>query len=258
MDLSRGDGESMTEILLKASELYKKFGAVQANRNVNLEVKRGTVHALIGPNGAGKTTTVNQLSGELYPDRGTISFDGVDITRTKPFKRTGLGLARSFQITSVFENMTVEENMALSIMSGAGHNFSFWRPGLKSSVVTEKMDHSLSQVGLLERRVVKAKHLSHGEKKQLEVGMALSGQPKLLMLDEPMAGMGPGGTVEMSKLIEKLRGRTTILLIEHDMEVVFSLADTITVLVSGETIASGSPDQIRRNEDVRAAYLGED
>ncbi len=248
----------MTDNLLQVQGLCKSFGAVKANHNFNLQIVSGTVHALIGPNGAGKTTALNQLSGELVPDKGTIIFSGKDITRLKPYKRSRLGITRSFQITSIFENMSVEENIALSIISKSGHNFRFLNDCLASPLVRSELGGALERVGLLERKKVKARHLSHGEKKQLEVGMALLGNPKLLMLDEPMAGMGPGGTVEMSKLIRRLRETMTILLVEHDMEVVFALADTITVLVSGETIASGNPAEIRSNELVRAAYLGDD
>jgi len=248
----------MDNHLLQVRGLSKSFGAVSANRNFDITIRRGSIHALIGPNGAGKTTTINQLSGELIPDSGSIIFDGVNITSLKPYRRVKLGLARSFQVTSIFEEMTVEENMALSIVSKSGHNFRFWKNSLQTPAVLRGLDSALEQVGLDERRMAKAKHLSHGEKRQLEVGMALSGKPKLLMLDEPMAGMGPGGTVEMSKLIRRLNQTMTILLIEHDMEVIFSLADTITVLVSGEAIATGSPDEIRSNDLVRTAYLGDD
>ena len=248
----------MSNCLLQVKGLHKSFGAVQANCNVNIEIRRGTVHALIGPNGAGKTTTLNQLSGELLPDAGTIHFNSVDITRLKPYKRAKLGIARSFQITSIFENMTVEENMALSILAGSGQNFRFWKDALEAPAVIADLDRALEQIGLLERRAMSAKHLSHGEKRQLEVGMALSSKTQLLMLDEPMAGMGPGGTVEMSKLIKKLRATMTILLVEHDMNVVFSLADAITVLVSGETIVTGTPEEIKENNEVRYAYLGDE
>lgn len=248
----------MTETVLQADNLCKSFGAVRANKNFTVKLQQGTVHALIGPNGAGKTTAVNQLSGEIIPDSGSIIFNGQNITTMKPYHRATLGLARSFQITSIFENMSVEENLALSILSKSGHNFKFWQNSLDVPVVRDELPDALERVGLHERKKLPAKHLSHGEKKQLEVGMALSGKPKLLMLDEPMAGMGPGGTVEMSRLIRQLKADMTILLVEHDMEVVFALADHITVLVSGETIASGPPSEIRANELVKSAYLGEE
>ena len=248
----------MIDILLQADGLCKSFGAVQANSNFNISVRRGSVHALIGPNGAGKTTALNQLSGELVPDSGSIRFNGLPVTRMKPYSRAKLGLARSFQITSIFEGLSVEENMALSIIANSGHNYRFWQNCLSVAPVKKNLAAALDRVGLYERKKEIAGHLSHGEKKQLEVGMALSGRPVLLMLDEPMAGMGPGGTVEMSKLINRLKEKTTILLVEHDMEVVFSLADTITVMVSGETLTSGPPEEIRSDKRVRTAYLGDD
>lgn len=248
----------MTENLLQVTGLGKSFGAVRANSNFNITVRSGSVHALIGPNGAGKTTALNQLSGEIVPDSGSILFDGRTITRMKSYNRAKLGIARSFQITSIFERLSVEENMALSIIAKYPNNFKFWQHCLSAPPVRDGLTEALETVGLQERKKVPAGHLSHGEKKQLEVGMALAGKPKLLMLDEPMAGMGPGGTVEMSKLIRRLKEKTTILLVEHDMEVVFSLADTITVLVSGETLTSGPPEAIRSDERVRAAYLGDD
>ncbi|MEE4166311.1 MAG: ABC transporter ATP-binding protein, partial [Desulfocapsaceae bacterium] len=223
----------MGEYLLEVDGLCKSFGAVQANSDFNIKVRHGTIHALIGPNGAGKTTALNQLSGELIPDSGSIIFNAQAITGKKPYYRAQKGLARSFQITSIFEDMSVEENMALSIIAKSGHNFRFWQPCLSTPVVKNELAGALERIGLLERKTEKAGFLSHGEKKQLEVGMALSGEPKLLMLDEPMAGMGPGGTVEMSKLIQRLKKETTILLVEHDMEVVFALADVITVMVAG-------------------------
>jgi len=248
----------MTEHILEVDDLCKSFGAVQANKRINLSVKAGEVHALIGPNGAGKTTLVNLLSGELLPDSGAIVFNGELITRLKPYSRASRGLTRSFQITSIFEHMSVEENMALSIISLDGHNFKFWKNVFDDSVVKKELIPALERVDLADRRKMLARQLSHGEKRQLEVGMALVGNPKLLILDEPMAGMGPGGTVQMSRLINQLRGSMTILLVEHDMEVVFSLANTITVLVYGESIAHGAPREIRENKAVRLAYLGEE
>ncbi len=248
----------MIENLLQVHGLCKSFGAVRANSNFSLNVRSGSVHALIGPNGAGKTTALNQLSGEIIPDSGLILFNGRTVTRMKPYNRAKLGMARSFQITSIFESLSVEENMALSIIAKYRNNFKFWQNCLSAPPVREGLAEALETVGLHERKKVQAGHLSHGEKKQLEVGMALAGNPKLLMLDEPMAGMGPGGTVEMSKLIRRLKEKTTILLVEHDMEVVFSLADAITVIVSGETLTCGSPEAIRSDKRVRTAYLGDD
>lgn len=243
--------------LLEVTNLMKCFGALEATRNLSLTIQHGSIHALIGPNGAGKTTFVNQLSGDLIADEGTIFFDGHDITSLPPYSRTSLGLARSYQITSLFDELTVGENMALAILAHTNHNFRFWRHSLNAGIVRKNLTASLDYVGLLERKDETASHLSHGEKRQLEVGMTLVGKPKLLILDEPMAGMGPGGTVELSKRIEKLKGTLTILLVEHDMNVVFSLADQITVLVNGHNVATGTPDEIKANPLVRSAYLGE-
>ena len=248
----------VSDLLLKTDNLEKRFGAVQASNNLSLRVARGEVHALIGPNGAGKTTVIKQLAGEILPDSGSIWFDGQEITRLPADERARMGLARSFQITSVFEQMTVEENISLAVQAHKGHSFRFWRPAAKDPQLTAPTRFALERVGLDVRSGVPAANLSYGEKRQLEVGMALAGSPKLLLLDEPMAGMGPGGTVKMTELIQGLKGSLTILLVEHDMNAVFSLADRITVLVYGEAIASGTPQQIRGNPDVRRAYLGEE
>ncbi len=248
----------MADTLLQVSGLNKSFGAVPATNNLSLTITRGHIHALIGPNGAGKTTLVNQLSGDLRPDSGIISFAGRDITRLKSYRRARLGIARSFQITHIFENLTVAENMGLAICAGRGHNFRFWRHWRSNAAVARELPLALKRVDLHERADMAARHLSHGEKRQLEVGMALIGQPQLLILDEPMAGLGPGGTVELAKLIKKQKGQVTILLVEHDMDVVFSLADRVTVLVYGENVATGSPEEIRGNPLVRRAYLGEE
>lgn len=248
----------MTSPILELRHLYKSFGAVQATKGLSMVLEPGELHALIGPNGAGKTTAVNQITGDILPDRGQILFKGREVTRMRAPGRARLGMARSFQITHIFENMSVEENLALAICAHAGHNFRFWRPGLSARVVRERLPGALDRVDLTRQAGLKAAHLSHGEKRQLEVGMALTGNPDLLILDEPMAGMGPGGTVEMTKLIRTLKGSLTILMVEHDMDVVFSLADRISVLVYGQAIASGSPGDIRENPDVRRAYLGEE
>lgn len=248
----------MNKTLLKVHELKKNFGAVEASKNFSLDIIEGEIHALIGPNGAGKTTAIKQLSGEIFPDSGTIEFNGQDITRLPAHQRALLGLARSFQITSIFEDMSTEENIALAVQAHSGHSFHFWRAASKDPQLQIPTQAALQKAGLLERRHTLAANLSHGEKRQLEVGMALAGNPSLLLLDEPMAGMGPGGSVKMTQLIRSLKGQLTILLVEHDMNAVFSLADRITVLVYGEPIATGTPDEISRNADVRRAYLGEE
>lgn len=248
----------MADALLKVVGLCKSYGAVQASKNFELEVGSGEIHALIGPNGAGKTTALNQLSGELKPDSGSIFFNGRDITTMPVYKRARLGLARSYQITSIFEHLSVGANISLAVQAHLGHNFKFWKSAVTDPELCQHLGPALRRVGLEHRADLLAGNLSHGEKRQLEVGMALAGNPKILLLDEPYAGMGPGGTVELSKLIRNLKHEVTILLVEHDMKVVFSLADRITVMVYGETVATGTPDQIRSNTVVRQAYLGEE
>ena len=247
----------MSELLLETVNLEKRFGAVQASKNLSLRIASGEVHALIGPNGAGKTTVIKQLAGEIRPDSGAIRFDGREITYLPADVRARLGIARSFQITSVFQPLTVEENVSLAVQAHKGHSFRFWRPAAQEPQLVLPARWALERVGLEGRSRVPAAHLSHGERRQLEVGMALAGNPKLLLLDEPMAGMGPGGTVKMTELIMGLKRSLTIVLVEHDMKAVFQLADRITVLVYGEPIATGTPEQIRINPDVRRAYLGD-
>jgi len=246
----------MSEPLLQVTGLNRRFGAIQASRDLSFGINAGEVHALIGPNGAGKTTAINQLTGEVEPDSGSIVFDGRDITRLPVHKRALMGLARSFQITAVFEHLTIAENLALAVQAHMGHSYRFWGRADRDPRLTRRTREALQLVGLEERALAPASSLSHGEKRQLEVGMALAGQPKLLLLDEPMAGMGPGGTIEMSNLIREMKGKITILLVEHDMDVVFSLADRVTVLVYGEAVATGKPEEIRTNPVVRQAYLG--
>lgn len=248
----------MAEPLLRIESLCKSFGAVKACHDLSLEIHAGEIHALIGPNGAGKTTLLNQIAGDLTPDSGQIFLAGQEITHLPLYRRAPLGLARSYQITSVFANLSVEENMLLAIQAHHGHSFRFWGRGLKDPQLLAELGPAIETVGLSERAETIAGNLSHGEKKQLEVGMALSCKPQLLLLDEPMAGMGPGGSIELSKLIHQLKKEMTILLVEHDMEAIFSLADRITVLVYGEVVATGSVEEIRSNPAVRQAYLGEE
>jgi branched-chain amino acid transport system ATP-binding protein len=246
----------MAEPLLVVEGLQKRFGAVDATRNLWLEVQPGEIHALIGPNGAGKTTAIAQLAGGLRPDAGRIRFAGHDVTRLPLHRRARLGLVRSFQITSVFERFSAEDNVALAIQAGAGHSFRFWRPARRDPRLRGPARDALERVGLLEQAEVPAASLSHGERRQLEVGLALACNPRLLLLDEPMAGLGPGGTRHMTDLIGRLKGGPAILLVEHDMQAVFALADRITVLVYGEAVATGTPEAIRADPVVRRAYLG--
>ena len=244
--------------MLQVTNLRKRFGALPATDHVNLEVHTSDIHAIIGPNGAGKTTLIAQLAGELTPDSGRISFLGRDITYLPPYTRSHLGLARSFQITSLFFNMTLLDNVALAVQAHAGHSYRFWQPARRDPRLVEPAMQALDHVGLADRAMALANEVSHGEHRQLEMAMALATNPKLLLLDEPMSGMGPAESARMVEMLQDLRGEKTILMIEHDMEAVFALADRITVLVYGQVIASGTPEAIRSDEAVRRAYLGDE
>jgi branched-chain amino acid transport system ATP-binding protein len=247
----------MTEALLRTDRLIKRFGGLLATDSVSLEVRPGEIHALIGPNGAGKTTLVAQLTGLLAPDSGTIEFAGHDITRLATPARARLGLARSFQITSVLREFSVLDNVALAVQAHAGHSFRFLADVRADRAVRDPARRLLDDVGLGDRAALRAASLSHGEQRQLEIAMALAGDPKVLLLDEPMAGMGVEESQRMVGFLRTLKGKRALLLIEHDMDAVFALADRITVLVYGRAIASGTPDEIRGNTEVRQAYLGD-
>ena len=247
----------MSEPMLQVENLAKRFGGIVATDNLSLDVAQGEVHAIIGPNGAGKTTLIAQLSGQLRADSGRIRFAGDDITALPPHKRSLLGLARSFQITSLFLDLSVLDNVALAVQAHAGHSFHFWRNARKDEALRAPARAALERAGLADRADGPAAALSHGEHRQLELAMALAGQPRMLLLDEPMAGLGPEESARMVSMLRALKGELTILLVEHDMEAVFALADRITVLVYGRVIASGAPDDIRANAKVREAYLGE-
>ena len=247
----------MTEPLLRVEGLAKHFGGVIATDNVSLEVATGELHAIIGPNGAGKTTLIGQLAGEIIPDAGRVIFAGEDITGLAVPLRSARGLARSFQITSLFPDFTALDNVALAVQAHAGHSFRFWQAARNAAELREPARAALSRVGLATRADVVVAELSHGEHRQLELAMALATKPRLLLLDEPMAGLGPEESARMVELLRELKREVTILLIEHDMTAVFALADRITVLVYGRVIASGAPAEIRANAEVRKAYLGE-
>ena len=248
----------MADALLEVDRLAKRFGGIVATDDVDIAVPEGELHAVIGPNGAGKTTLISQLSGTLIADAGRIRFAGADITRAPAWRRSHLGLARSFQITSLFLDLTVLDNVALAVQAHAGHSFHFWRNARREERLRQPARAALEQVGLAHRADVRASLISHGEHRLLELAMALAGQPRMLLLDEPMAGLGPDESARMVETLRGLKRRYTILLVEHDMEAVFALADRITVLVYGRVIASGVPQVIRANEEVREAYLGED
>ncbi|MCF8159363.1 MAG: ABC transporter ATP-binding protein [Polaromonas sp.] len=244
--------------LLQLDGLVKSYGGLRATDHVCLSVLSGEIHALIGPNGAGKTTLIHLISGVLAPDAGRIQFDGMDITRMPIHARVAHGLARSFQITSIFNRLSVLDNLALAVQAHAGHSMNFWRPARGDAGRYAQAFEVAERVGLGLQIKQLAGALSHGEQRQLEVGLALATRPKLLLLDEPMAGMGPDESERMLCLLQSLRGETTLLLVEHDMNAVFRLADRISTLVSGRVIACGTPDEIRQHPEVRLAYLGDD
>jgi branched-chain amino acid transport system ATP-binding protein len=247
----------MSEPLLQTENLAKRFGGIVATDDVTLDIRTGELHAIIGPNGAGKTTLIAQLSGQLTPDAGRIHFAGHDISALPMHRRSHLGLARSFQITSLFLDLSVLDNVALAVQAHAGHSFHFWRDARSEKELWEPARVALARVGLSAREQQPASALSHGEHRLLELAMALAGNPRMLLLDEPMAGLGPEESARMVGMLRELKKKLTILLVEHDMEAVFALADRITVLVYGRVIASGAPADIRANPQVRDAYLGE-
>ncbi len=248
----------MSAPLLHVDNLVKRFGGLAATDHATLQVKRGEIHALIGPNGAGKTTLIHQISGALPPDEGRIVFDGVDITHTAMHQRAQLGLVRSYQITSVFARLTVQDNLGLALQAVQGSSFRFWHAARGEQARYARVAEVAERVGLHAQLMQPAGALSHGEQRQLEVGLALASSPKLMLLDEPMAGMGPDESERMVQLLQSLRGDTTLLLVEHDMDAVFRLADTLSVLVSGQVIACGTAEQIKNDAAVKRAYLGDE
>ena len=244
--------------LLELKELRKSFGALAVTDGVSLEVRAGECHALIGPNGAGKTTLVHQIAGRHYPDAGAILFGGNDITRRSMAERARLGIARSFQITSILPEMSVLENVALAVQARSGSSFAFARPVAREERLNSQAAAALSSVGLAARAADVAGLLSHGEKRQLELAIAIAMAPRLMLLDEPMAGAGRDDTRRLIDTLKTVKGRYTMLLVEHDMDAVFALADRISVLVYGRILATGTAAEIRSNAEVRAAYLGEE
>jgi branched-chain amino acid transport system ATP-binding protein len=246
----------MAEPLLETRDLVKRFGGVTATDHLSLTVLDGELHAIIGPNGAGKTTLVSQLSGEQAPSAGRILFRGEDITGLAMPARSLKGIARSFQITSLCPGFTAVDNVALAVQAHAGHSFRFWRPARSDAALRGPAMDVLEQVGLAARAEALAGTLAHGEQRQLELAVALAAKPLLLLLDEPMAGMGREDSVRIVELLKSLKRRYTILLIEHDMDAVFALADRISVMVYGRVIASGPPEAIRGDPEVIRAYLG--
>ncbi len=247
----------MAEPLLRVQNLVRRFGGITATDDLSLDIAKGELHAIIGPNGAGKTTLITQLTGQLQPNSGTIHFGGRDITRLPAYRRSALGLARSFQITSLLKDFTAADNVALAAQAHDGHSFYFWGNARKEKQLREAARTALARVGLERRADVMVSELSHGEQRELELAVALATRPQLLLLDEPMAGLGVSESARMVELLKELRREVTIILVEHDMEAVFALADRITVLVYGRVIACDVPAAIRVNEEVKRAYLGE-
>ncbi len=244
--------------LLKTTSITKRFGALLVTNHVSLEIKRGELHAIIGPNGAGKTTLINQLSGELQSDSGQVSFDGHDVTSLGIHARARRGLLRSYQITSVFDDFTVRENATLAALGAKKHAFGFWNALLDDRDALQAADEGIAASGLKARANLKASELGYGERRQLELAMALAARPQFLLLDEPMAGMSVQESSSVVELLQSLKRKYTILLVEHDMNAVFTLADRISVLVYGRILMTGTPEEIRGNEEVRSVYLGDE
>ncbi|MDX3893151.1 ABC transporter ATP-binding protein [Pusillimonas sp.] len=244
--------------LLELRGLVRRYGGIVATDHLDLAVADGETHAIIGPNGAGKTTLIQQISGGLSPDEGSIVFNGQDITALPMNARVGLGLARSYQITNIFRQCTVLDNLALAVQARHGSSMRFWRAAIGESTLFDEARALALRIGLDQRLDAPAGSLAHGEQRLLEVGVALATRPRMLLLDEPMAGMGPKESRSLVPLIQSLGQELTVLLVEHDMETVFQLADRISVLVAGRVIATGTPDEIRRNAEVRKAYLGDE
>jgi branched-chain amino acid transport system ATP-binding protein len=247
----------VAEPLLRVEKLVRRFGGIVATDNVSLDVSSGELHAIIGPNGAGKTTLISQLTGQLLPHAGAIYLAGRDITRVPAWRRSALGLARSFQITSLLLDFTAADNVALAAQAHDGHSFHLWGNARKIAHLRHTAQAALDRVGLGDRAEVLVSRLSHGEQRELELAVALATKPQLLLLDEPMAGLGITESARMVKLLQELRREVSIVLVEHDMDAVFALADRISVLVYGRVIASGQPSEIRQNEEVKRAYLGD-
>jgi branched-chain amino acid transport system ATP-binding protein len=248
----------MTGSILEVRDIHKSFGALKASDGITLDLQQGEIHALIGPNGAGKSTLIKQIAGGLKPDSGSVYFMGSDVSTTSVAGRARLGLARTFQISALAMGYTVLENAMLGAVGQSGSVFKFFKPAMKDAALLDRAYAALDRVGMRDHAGVTTSELSHGQRRQLEVAVALTLAPKAFLMDEPMAGMGGDGSKELTAFLQELKHEAPILLVEHDMDAVFALADRISVLVYGRIIATGSVDEIRANPDVRTAYLGEE
>lgn len=243
--------------ILEVRQLVKRYGGLTVTDRLDLDVRPGEIHALIGPNGAGKTTLIGQLSGELEPTGGRIVFEGIDVTAQPVHRRALAGIARSYQITSVFSELSALQNVMLAVQAVSGHSFSFWQPVARNKHLVEPALELLETVGLKDQVRDIVATMAHGARRQLEIAMTLAMRPRLLLLDEPMAGMSGHESEAVVRLLHSLKGRYAMVLVEHDMDAIFGLADRITVLVYGRAIACGTPAEIRSNSAVREAYLGD-
>lgn len=248
----------MSAPVLRLDKLVKRYGGLLATDRLDLDVHGGEIHAIIGPNGAGKTTLIQQISGALASDSGRVLFEGRDVTRQSVHERVQGGLARSYQITSIFPHFTVLDNLALAVQARSGGSMRFWRPAVSEQALFDEAAELAGRIGLAPQIQTLAGSLAHCSQRQLELGLALATRPRLLLLDEPMAGTGLEESAAMITLIESLRPALAVLIVEHDMDAVFRLADRISVLVAGRIIATGAPDQIRNNPEVKRAYLGDE
>ena len=248
----------MTEPLLQTRGITKSFGALKASDAISLDLRPGEIHALIGPNGAGKSTLIKQIAGNMKPDSGTVHFLGQDVTALDTVARARLGLGRTFQISALAMDFTVLQNAVLGALGARGDVMRFFRPVMKDPALLDRATEALERVGLQDHAATRTAELSHGQRRQLEVAVALTLKPKAFLMDEPMAGLGAGGSKRLTGFLDGLRAEAPILLVEHDMDAVFALADRISVLVYGQVIATGTAAEIRANPDVRRAYLGEE
>jgi len=248
----------MTDLILETRGISKSFGALKASQNISLNLRQGEIHALIGPNGAGKSTLIKQIAGSLQPDSGQVFFQGQDVTGQTTVERARLGLGRTFQISALAMEYTVLQNAVLGALGARGKPFRFFSPVMRDTELLAVARDALEQVGLQDHAKTITAELSHGQRRQLEVAVALTLKPRAFLMDEPMAGLGGGGSKRLTGFLDGLREQSPILLVEHDMDAVFALADRISVLVYGQLIATGTADDIRKNAEVRRAYLGEE